>query len=100
MKTQIILTDENMQVYLMTHPWIFWVIIFIIIWSIIWKGLALWKASKNNHLLIFIIILILNTLGIFEIIYLTYMHFKNKKEALINPIATSHFAPPKNPNLP
>jgi len=61
--------------YLLAHPWL--VVIFL--WSLAWKGLALWKASKNNHLPIFIILLILNTVGIAEIIYLGYMYYKAKK---------------------
>ena len=40
------------------------------IWSIIWKGIALWKSGRNNQLVWFIILLIVNTLGILEIIYL------------------------------
>lgn len=34
------------------------------------KGLVLWKASKNNHKVFFVIILFLNTLGLVEITYL------------------------------
>jgi len=40
------------------------------IWTIPWKGLALWKAVKNNHKGWFIFILIISTIGIVEIIYL------------------------------
>ncbi|MDO8659105.1 MAG: DUF5652 family protein [Candidatus Parcubacteria bacterium] len=46
----------------------------ILIWSFAWKGLALWNASKNNQrnwfIAIFATILIVNTMGILEIIYL------------------------------
>ena len=34
------------------------------IWSLVWKGLALWKSSKKNNLIWFIALLIFNTLGI------------------------------------
>jgi hypothetical protein len=40
------------------------------IWSLVWKGLALWKASKKNHMIWFIIILVINTIGILEILYI------------------------------
>jgi len=53
--------------------------VIITIWSIIWKGLALWKAGRKDHLTIFIVLLILNTVGIAEIIYLVYLYFKDKK---------------------
>jgi len=39
------------------------------IWTIIWKGLALWKAANKRHLIWFILLLIVNTLGLFEIVY-------------------------------
>jgi hypothetical protein len=77
MNTQI---NESTIAYLTSHPWL----ILIIIWSFIWKGLALWKASKNNHLTIFIILLVLNTIGIGEIVYLAYLYVKAKKKVTTN----------------
>jgi len=44
----------------------------LLIWSIVWKGVALWNASKNDQKNWFIIILVINTIGILEIIYLFY----------------------------
>lgn len=40
------------------------------VWSIIWKGLALWRAAKNRQAKWFAALLIINTAGILEIIYL------------------------------
>lgn len=40
------------------------------IWSIIWKGLALWRAAGRGEKKWFVFLLILNTAGILEIIYL------------------------------
>ena len=42
----------------------------ISIWTLVWKGFALWKASKKNHLIWFIVLLIINTIGILEILYI------------------------------
>jgi hypothetical protein len=42
----------------------------IMVWSIIWKGLALWHSSKNNQRNWFIVLLVINTIGILDIIYL------------------------------
>ncbi len=42
----------------------------IILWALIWKGFALWKAARLSHKWWFAIILVANTLGILEIIYL------------------------------
>jgi len=62
---------------LKAHPSL---LILLIAWIIFWKVLAMWKAAKNNHLTIFIILAVINTVGIFEIIYLLYLYFKGKKE--------------------
>jgi len=47
-----------------------WLILLAILWTIPWKGVALWKAVKNNHKWWFIAILVINTLGILEILYI------------------------------
>lgn len=48
-------------------------IIFILyIWSIAWKGLALWKAANYKQRNWFIVLLVLNTVGILDIIYLFF----------------------------
>ncbi len=39
-------------------------------WSAVWKGIALWRAARNGHLPWFIIMVIINTAGILEIIYI------------------------------
>jgi methionyl-tRNA synthetase len=41
-----------------------------IVWSTVWKGIALWRAGRNAHLGWFIALFIINTLGILEIIYI------------------------------
>ena len=40
------------------------------IWELVWKGFALWKAARNNHVAWYVCILIFNTAGILPIIYL------------------------------
>lgn len=42
----------------------------IVLWSLVWKGLALWHAAKRGEKWWFIALLVINTLGILEIIYL------------------------------
>jgi hypothetical protein len=42
----------------------------LIVWSLVWKGFALWFAAKDNKRWWFIAILIINTAGILEIIYI------------------------------
>ena len=47
-----------------------WVIIIASIWTIAWTGLALWKAARLNNQIWFVVLLVVNTLGILEILYL------------------------------
>ncbi|OGH04064.1 MAG: hypothetical protein A2W22_00360 [Candidatus Levybacteria bacterium RBG_16_35_11] len=42
----------------------------IFIWSLLWKGLALWRAATLNQRIWFIVMLIFNTVGILELVYL------------------------------
>jgi hypothetical protein len=42
----------------------------LIVWSLFWKGLALWHAGRRGQPWWFVIMLIVNTFGILEIIYL------------------------------
>jgi len=48
-------------------------IIVFILWSIFWKGLALWHAARRGQYWWFLILLVVNTAGILEIIYLFFV---------------------------
>jgi methionyl-tRNA synthetase len=45
------------------------VILAVAVWSMIWKGIALWYAARRGEKGWFVALLILNTVGILEIIY-------------------------------
>jgi len=45
-------------------------ILLLVLWSLFWKGLALWHSARKGQSWWFFILLILNTAGILEIIYL------------------------------
>lgn len=47
-----------------------WVLLLMALWTLPWKGVALWKAAKNSHKWWFIVLLVVNTLGILEILYI------------------------------
>jgi len=49
-------------------------------WSIIWKGLALWHAARFDQRNWFVVILVINTVGILDIIFLFF--FAKKKFTL------------------
>jgi methionyl-tRNA synthetase len=55
-------------------------LLLLICWSIIWKGIALWHSARNKQLIWYMVLLIVNTLGILEIIYLSF--FRKKHENL------------------
>lgn len=42
----------------------------IILWSVFWKGLALWHSARRGQYWWFLAMLLLNTAGILEILYL------------------------------
>jgi hypothetical protein len=43
------------------------------LWSFFWKGLALWHSARRGHTWWFVIMLVVNTAGILEIIYLFFV---------------------------
>jgi len=49
-----------------------------LVWSLIWKGLALWRAARRQEKVWYVILLVLNTVGIAEIIYLIVTREKKK----------------------
>ncbi len=55
-------------------PWIF----AVLVWTMPWKGLALWKAAKRGHQRWFIILLLVNTLAILDILYIAIFSRTNK----------------------
>jgi hypothetical protein len=50
-----------------------WLMVAVILWSIPWKGVALWKAARLSHKKWFVILLVANTLGILEIFYIYFI---------------------------
>lgn len=44
----------------------------LIIWSLVWKGLAMWKSARKGDKVWFVLFLLVNTAGILEIIYYYY----------------------------
>jgi methionyl-tRNA synthetase len=48
-------------------------LLLLVLWSTFWKGLALWHSGRRGQEWWFIILLILNTVGILEIFYLFFI---------------------------
>lgn len=45
-------------------------LLILVFWSLVWKGIALWKAARRSSTAWYIVLLVLNTAGILEIIYI------------------------------
>ncbi len=56
------------------------IIVLLVIWSVVWKGIALWKAAHLGHMWWFIILLIVNTAGILEILYIFLIAWPKEKK--------------------
>jgi len=63
--------------FLASNLWFIWL---VLLWTLPWKGLALWKAARNENKWWFIALLVLNTMAILEIIYI---FFFSKKKGVI-----------------
>ncbi|MFZ2048872.1 MAG: DUF5652 family protein [Minisyncoccia bacterium] len=63
------------------HPTL---VVIIMIWSIAWKGLALWKSAQRNEQYWFIALLFINTVGILDIIYIYFFTKDSKVEVIKN----------------
>jgi len=48
------------------------------IWTIPWKGVALWKAARRGEKIWFVVLLVVNTLAILEILYI-FLFSKREK---------------------
>jgi hypothetical protein len=59
-----------------TFPFSQPLLVVVLVWSLFWKGRALWKSAKNNQKYWFIAILIVNTVGMLEIIYISFFQKK------------------------
>ena len=46
------------------------VLAIFIIWSLTWKLLALWKSARKRSIIWFIVLALVNTLGVLEILYI------------------------------
>jgi len=69
--------------YLSTHTWI---IVLIVLWTLPWKGVALWKSAQKSDLSWFIILLVINTLGILEIVYIFAIARKKSGETALQEV--------------
>jgi hypothetical protein len=58
-------------------------LILLIIWSLIWKGFALWASARKDQKYWFIAILLVNSMGILEMIYFFSEKYRVRKQKLL-----------------
>jgi len=44
----------------------------LLAWTLAWKGLALWRAARAGQSAWFVVLLLINTLGLLEIVFLRF----------------------------
>lgn len=59
-----------------------WWLVIVYIWTIPWKGLALWKAAQRKEKWWFIFMLVLNTFALLEILYIYVFSRKSVSEKI------------------
>ncbi|MGE5540863.1 MAG: DUF5652 family protein [Bacillota bacterium] len=73
--------------YFSQHPFglLFPLLILVVVWTLVIKGIALWKAARHDHRAWFIILLVVNTLGILELIYLFWLSRRSRASVASSP---------------
>lgn len=57
-----------------------WLLILGAIWTLPWKTVALWRSARRGQKIWFFVFIILNTLGLLEILYIFIFSKKPKNE--------------------
>jgi methionyl-tRNA synthetase len=67
--------NDAIQIFQMIqeHRFLFFL---LIAWSVFWKALALWHSARSTQTIWYIVLCIVNTVGILEIIYLLFFRKK------------------------
>jgi methionyl-tRNA synthetase len=59
-----------------------WAVALALVWVLPWKGIALWKSARLSHKKWFIVLLIVNTFGILDIVYIYFVAKKYTVETI------------------
>lgn len=73
------MTAESIIIWFDANPL---ALIALIAWTLAWKGVALWKSAGLRQKYWFIAMLLINSVGILEIIYLFFVARKYEVEVL------------------
>ncbi|MDR3582819.1 MAG: DUF5652 family protein [Candidatus Pacebacteria bacterium] len=73
-----------MELSILNGPHAGLIIALILLWTIPWKGVALWKAARAGQPAWFIVLLVVNTLAILEILYIFIFSKRRPGDSRIN----------------
>jgi Kef-type K+ transport system membrane component KefB len=80
---QLSAVDPSLGAVVSDKPWILAVVALVIIWKLVWYGIALYKAGSKNQkswfVVLFICALLLNDVGLLAILYLGFNRDKKHK---------------------
>ncbi|MEW5805159.1 MAG: DUF5652 family protein [Patescibacteria group bacterium] len=69
---------NNLIYWVYQNPWLMFL---ITVWVLVWKGWALWRSARKSQKYWFVALLVINTLGVLEILYLfVFSEIKRKKQ--------------------
>lgn len=81
------MSDPQVVAYL-NDPNVQMVLLLLVAWDIVWRGIALWKSAENKSKPWFVALLILNTVGVLPIVYVFFFADKKGKKTEDNkPVA-------------
>ncbi len=63
---------EQFQFWQDSFVWFLPLVICFVVWELVWKLLALWRAARNNNKFWFVAIALINSAGILPILYLLF----------------------------
>lgn len=72
-----------MQQFFGNDAWVGAFVIAVTLWSLPWKGIAMWRAARAGDKKWFIVLLVINTAGILDILYI-YVFGAKKEQKLTN----------------
>lgn len=58
-----------------------YILFLVLAWSLVWKGFALWKAARKGDKIWYVVMLLINLVGILEILYI-YIFSERKSKGI------------------
>ena len=73
---------SDLSIFERLPEWLIFLTVIFVVFDAVMKIIAMWKSARNSHLIWFIFLAIVNSLGILPVIYLLIHGKKDKSEDL------------------